>query len=106
MMLRIIGLVVMLSAGLAQAEEVNAAVESPVESRQQVKKQFHPVRSIRRLHEHFVNLAIHLSSIGIEQPPEPPAPTLVLAETDRPGACTNLQLTALLTPPERPFGSY
>ena len=96
-MLRIIGLVVLMSAGLAQAEEVSAAVESSPQIQQHVRKGFHPFNAIRGLHDRFVNAAIHLSSIGIDQPADVEERAPLLSETRHP-ACTTGVLTAMLIP--------
>jgi hypothetical protein len=96
-MLRILGLAILLSAGLAQAEEARVASDRSVQSEQPVRKGFHPVKAIRRLHDRFVNMAIDLSSIGIDQPADPPASATLLSAANHP-ACTNVQLTAMLLP--------
>jgi hypothetical protein len=102
-MLRVLGLVIIMSAGLAQAEEAGVMLDRPETShaQAQVKKGFHPLRAIRRTHDGFVNMAIGLSSIGIDQPPDAPMPVVLTSEAPRP-ACMNLQLTAMLTPDSGP----
>jgi hypothetical protein len=42
-------------------------------------------------------MAIGLSSVGIEQPADPPASANLLSAASHP-ACTNVQLTAVLFP--------
>jgi hypothetical protein len=96
-MLRILGLAILLSAGLAQAEEASVASDRYVQSEQPVRKGFHPIKAIRRVHDRFVNMAIGLSSVGIEEPADPPASATLLSAASHP-ACTNVQLTAVLFP--------
>jgi hypothetical protein len=97
-MLRSLGLFILLGAGLAQAEELGVAPDrAPSFQQQHLKKGFHPLRAIRHMHDGFVNMAIHLSSVGIDQPADLPVPEPLLAEAQHP-ACANVQLTAMLIP--------
>lgn len=99
-MLRVLGLIVLFSIGMLQGEEVNVTPETSTPRRIDVRRGFHPVKAIHRIHDGLVNGAIGLSSMGIEQPADPIDRTDAarpLFSENHP-ACTAVQLTALLGP--------
>lgn len=96
-MLRIIGLVILLSAGLLSAEEINVPAVPAQPQPQRVTRGFHPLKAIQRLHDRFVDVAVNLSSIGIDQPADAPVSVSFSSAAYHP-ACTEVQLTAMLLP--------
>jgi hypothetical protein len=101
-MLKTIGLVIILSAGILQAEEISTVPDRAPQTQHSMRRGFHPLNTIQRMHERLVNAAIQLSSVGIDQPAERMdevdvtfVPKPLFSEAPRP-ACGNLQLTAMV----------
>jgi hypothetical protein len=101
-MLKTIGLVIILSAGILQAEEVSTVPDGAPQIQHVARRGFHPLKAIQRMHDRLVNAAVGLSSVGIDQPADRMdevdttfVPKPLFSEAPRP-ACGNLQLTAVV----------